>query len=432
MTSRLISLEKSHRTLRKELVKKDREVLEWKRKYESIAEAAEDDGIAKAAEQLQEVQRANFLLRGQVHEMESFLQDYGLIWVGANVATDEPSLSENIGSRIDFSMLFRRLHELNALAGEGKTHISKDGKNARFNFDPEKIPLAVFQDGVLIRRGPFRPFSDETTQRFVSDVLDGYFPPEFKNDYPDGVIFDIKDCSKECYINGADGGGGAGGGGGGGTDGEPNFKAFGGQGNKIGGQIKPMSREEFLKRLPEKMISKGRVVNIRDGIASKLDAMNGRDSGGSKNEGRSMGDDDRHRSLSPSQPSAKGEANNGGIKIAETPALTMLKRSATLGELHADEEVTTLRIKLPKEGRNSTGTTSLLLKMYFNDTIGALREHVASNLPGVVEFDLRTSYPSKMLKDDTLTLVEAGLTPNAALIVSVVSGGSTASKGNKK
>ena len=148
MTSRLISLEKSHRTLRKELVKKDREVLEWKRKYESIAEAAEDDGIAKAAEQLQEVQRANFLLRGQVHEMESFLQDYGLIWVGANVATDEPSLSENIGSRIDFSMLFRRLHELNALAGEGKTHISKDGKNARFNFDPEKIPLAVFQDGV--------------------------------------------------------------------------------------------------------------------------------------------------------------------------------------------------------------------------------------------------------------------------------------------
>lgn len=34
-----------------------------------------------------------------------------------------------------------------------------------------------------------------------------------------------------------------------------------------------MSRDEFLSNLPEKMISKGRVINIRDSIASKLDGI---------------------------------------------------------------------------------------------------------------------------------------------------------------
>ena len=417
MTSRLTALEKSHRTLRTELVKKDREVLEWKRKYETIAEAAEDDGVAKAAEQMQEMQRANLHLRAQVHEMESFLQDYGLIWVGKNDTKDEPTLSENIGSRIDFSLLFRRFEELNHLAGEGKAQISKDGKKARFNFDPEKIPLAVYQDGLFIRRGPFRPFAEDTTQRFVSDVLDGYFPPEFKNDYPDGVIFEIKNCSKETYTNGN-------------GNSDSNFQAFGGQGNAVGGQdnntrnTKPMSREEFLNRLPEKMISKGRVVNIRDGIASKLEGVQEEQ----KNNGGEERGEEEEECTSPLRRSS-----SGGIKIAQTPALTMLKRSATLGELHADEEVTTLRIKVPnsRDSRDSRGgTTSLLLKMYFSDTIGALRAHVASNLPTLTDFDLRTSYPSKIFRDDSITLVEAGLTPNAALIVSVCGGSS--GKGGKK
>jgi UBX domain-containing protein 11 len=417
MTSRLIALEKSHRKLRTEMVHKERQVLEWKRKYEAVVNAAEDDGIQKAAEKVQELQRANLILRGQVHEMESFLQDYGLIWVGSTSKTDESSLSENIGSRIDFTMLLRRLNELNVLAGEGKAKISKNGKNARFDFDPEKIPLAIFQDGLLIRRGPFRPFSDNSTQRFISDVLDGYFPPEFKNDYPDGVIFDIKNFSHECYINSNhDSNNNR-------NEGSP-FKAFGGIGNRIGQQTKPMTREEFLNRLPEKIISKGRVIDIRSGIATKLNGDDGSIEEG-KGNNESVMSKNRNKDDCPTSP--VHQSQDSGIKIAQTPALTMLKRSATLGELHADEEVTTLRIKIPK---GSTTTTSLLLKMYFSDTIGALRAHVASNIPpNIKEFDLRTSYPSKIFRDDSLTLLEAGLTPNAALIISITN---TNSEGTKK
>ena len=403
MASRLTALEKSHRMLRTELVQKEREVLEWKRKYESIAEAANDDGVVKAAEQMQEMQRANLQLRNHVHEMESFLQDYGLIWVGAaatgnagstttssssTTATTNESLSANIGRRIDFVQFFRRLEELNHLAGDGKASIVKNGRNARFQHDPEKISLSVFQDGLFIRRGPFRPFADTKTQRFVSDVLDGYFPPEFKDDYPNGIIFDVKDNTSNTYdsaVNAAMSST---------TTGENHFTAFGGQGNKIGGDsLTSMSREEFLSRLPEKMITKGRVVSIRDSIASKLDGVDEE-----KEEGNSE------------------DLSSNTVKIGATPALSMLQRSATRGELHADDEVTTLRIKTLKGG-------SLLLKMYFADTIGDLRAHVAQNMAkgrtskDQQEFDLRTSYPSRIFRDDDITLLEAGLTPNAALIV---------------
>tara|TARA_B100000795_G_scaffold81649_1_gene58858 strand:+ start:894 stop:2381 length:1488 start_codon:yes stop_codon:yes gene_type:complete len=406
MAARLTGLEKSHRQMRSELVQKEKEALEWKRKYQALVEATEDDGAAeRSIKKAQELFTANSFLKSQVHEMESFLQDYGLIWVGANdtnsndrtatttttttTTTTDTNLAQDIGARIDFHQLFRRFDELNHLAGDGKAKISKDGKNARFNFDAKKLSISVYKDGLFIKRGPFRSFSDEKTQRFVSDVLDGYFPPEFEKDYPDGIIFTVTDCTKEIYATTIEG------------TAESNFTAFGGQGNIIGGQqTQPMSRDEFLSNLPEKMISKGRVINIRDSIASKLDGIDETDAI-SKQEGK----------LNEIGVQANGEKEDTlSMTIGKTPALSMLKRSATLGELNADREVTTLRIKMP-------GGKSLLLKMFFDDKIEDLRKYVTDNMNGSDEFDIRASYPSRMFRDDDLTLVEAGLTPNAALIV---------------
>jgi hypothetical protein len=146
------------------------------------------------------------------------------------------------------------------------------------------------------------------------------------------------------------------------------------------------------------MITHGRVVSSRDGIASKLDGV----------------DEEKEESRSSSSSSVVEDLSNT-VKIGSTPALSMLKRSATRGELHADDEVTTLRIKTLEGG-------SLLLKMYFSDTIGDLRAHVAQNMATTttkdqLEFDLRASYPPRIFRDNDMTLLEAGLTPNAALLV---------------
>jgi hypothetical protein len=49
-----------------------------------------------------------------------------------------------------------RLRQLNALAGAGRAVVIERG-GAHSLAVKEGIPLAVFADGILLRRGPFRP-----------------------------------------------------------------------------------------------------------------------------------------------------------------------------------------------------------------------------------------------------------------------------------
>ena len=74
-----------------------------------------------------------------------------------------------------------------------------DGRGVhRFGFK-SKVRLAVYEDGILLKRGPFRPYDHPAGEKFVRDVLDGYFPSEFKESYPDGIVFDLVDKSCETH-----------------------------------------------------------------------------------------------------------------------------------------------------------------------------------------------------------------------------------------
>lgn len=57
------------------------------------------------------------------------------------------------------------------------------------------VPITLYADGFLLYRGPFRHWADEDSQTFLNDVLDGYFPAQFKDSHPGGLIFDIVDKS---------------------------------------------------------------------------------------------------------------------------------------------------------------------------------------------------------------------------------------------
>lgn len=52
--------------------------------------------------------------------------------------------------------------------------------SVRCCIDGPRFPQAAHSHGS-------RPFAAESTQAFVQDVLDGYYPKEFQKDYPDGV-----------------------------------------------------------------------------------------------------------------------------------------------------------------------------------------------------------------------------------------------------
>ena len=120
--------------------------------------------------------------------------------------------------------------------------------------------MEVFADGVLIGRGPARPFESGHADAFVRDVLDGYFPTEFKDTYPDGVAFEIRDSRHASCAA------------------EPSFTGEGrASGRKVktladmGGGDVSLDAGDFLDGLPRKVISTdGRVVDVRGSVEKRL------------------------------------------------------------------------------------------------------------------------------------------------------------------
>ncbi len=136
-------------------------------------------------------------LERQARDMVKFLGDYGLEWVGhggdeggAGSSSSSSVASGGEGSSaggevppIDFALVLFRLQQLNALAGEGKSRVvSKDGVS-RLVAEPlgGRMQLTLYSDGLLLRKGPFRPYGREATRLFIQDILDGYFPYELKD-----------------------------------------------------------------------------------------------------------------------------------------------------------------------------------------------------------------------------------------------------------
>jgi hypothetical protein len=49
------------------------------------------------------------------------------------------------------------------------------------------VCYSFWRDGIFARGGPLRPYSLPECRVLVADLMDGYFPWELKEDYPDGV-----------------------------------------------------------------------------------------------------------------------------------------------------------------------------------------------------------------------------------------------------
>ena len=49
----------------------------------------------------------------------------------------------------------------------------------------------LYANGIVMFSGPFRPFTDAETRICIKDIMDGFFPSELQNRYPDGVPFSV-------------------------------------------------------------------------------------------------------------------------------------------------------------------------------------------------------------------------------------------------
>ena len=89
--------------------------------------------------------------------------------------------------------MVKNINELNALSDYNEPKIV-DFKSNGAKFETSKsVDLTLFANGISLYSGPFRSFHDSLTKKFCIDIMDGYFPSELQEKYPDGVPFNLFD-----------------------------------------------------------------------------------------------------------------------------------------------------------------------------------------------------------------------------------------------
>ncbi|KAG8506729.1 UBX domain-containing protein 11 [Galemys pyrenaicus] len=398
-------------------------------------------------------------LQRQVGEMERFLGDYGLKWVGEPVDQEDsedrtdsedderdwmttkkfwkPALIRNqqdgvsdlvttessecqrvwavfsrwavaamgrgswvfillpgdslVPPEVDFDRLLASLKDLSELVVEGDTQVLPVPGGARLGI-LEPIPLKLYQNGIIMFDGPFRPFYDPATQRCLRDILDGFFPSELQRLYPDGVPFKVSDLRNQIYP-------------------ENGLDPFPGEGRTVGHVIRRaldrmerpgsgMTAEKFLNRLPKIVIREGELVDIRGPIR---DTLKGRGSGCGTGRAQS--------SITAFQNCCPLPAQIQEI-VVETPALVAERERSQKSPESPSPPLSMLRIK------SENGEQVFLLMMQPEDTVGDVRTLLAeARAVDAAAFEIFSTFPPVVYHDDALTLQAAGLVPNAVLLL---------------
>uniref|UniRef100_A0A3Q3GYC6 UBX domain-containing protein 11 n=1 Tax=Kryptolebias marmoratus TaxID=37003 RepID=A0A3Q3GYC6_KRYMA len=198
MMQRVTSLEATVRSQAREIQDKEKHISVLERRLR----AQEESGSARRPSSGgDDAERRCQRLQSQVQQMEKFLSDYGLIWVGDDSAESEGTHSSDgdlwqTGPPADrsfcmnFDLVLRRIRELNVLTGEGEAFVQATACGAKLaRKDP--VQLWLYSNGILMFNGPFRSYQEHSTQQCMQDIMDGYFPSELQDRFPDGVPFEV-------------------------------------------------------------------------------------------------------------------------------------------------------------------------------------------------------------------------------------------------
>nr|KAF6384093.1 UBX domain protein 11 [Pipistrellus kuhlii] len=289
--------------------------------------------------------------------------------IGAPVGRQADSV---VPHEVDYDRLLASLRNLGELVEDGDTQVEPMPKGSQAH-GLEPIPLKLYRNGIMIFDGPFRPFRDPSTQGCLRDILDGSFPAELQRLYPDGVPFKVSDLRNQVYP-------------------EDGLDPFPGEDRVTGMQRirkaplmehtdSRMTPEKFLSRLPKLVIRQGEVIDIRGPIRDAL------------------------QNCCP-WPQPVQEV------VVETPALAAERERSQEYPESPVPPFSMLRIK------SENGEQAFLLMMQPEDTIRDVKALLAEARgmdPNA--FEIFSAFPPKVYREDQLTLQEAGLVPNANLLL---------------
>jgi hypothetical protein len=318
-------------------------------------------GSADAVAQINDLKYNNAKLQLKLQEMEHFLGDYGLLWVGHNrddddVASDnddqgtdgDAAHGKQIGSSaplqhiVSFSEFNLHIGELNAVIYSEPAQVITEGSNQRkarlvqASELVEKVRIVYYQNGLMIKNGPFRACDSGNYKTFVKDIVDGYFPSEFQEEYPSGVVFDLKDQHWVPFVEGK-------------TD---SFM-----------QQNRMSKAQLLNRLPKTVIHNGEVVGIREDIGSRLIGGGGLSGGGSGASG-------------------VAEAGAGVGSTVSAPKAKVVIDTFSLADSSSMGQDVRIQVKWVDQ------TTVVVAKMHEHNTVGDLKAYLERHFASAIDTNI--------------------------------------------
>ncbi|XP_063954887.1 UBX domain-containing protein 11-like [Lytechinus pictus] len=435
MMGRISKLELQVKYYAKEIIEKDKKINILEEKIGLMRKYQDEPDIE--SQRVKELERKCQSLQEQIQDMEDFLSDYGMVWVGGTHEEDEAKsakvdgLYQEIDSGIksqevwrpgssfvssddcvpNFDLLLKNIKELNILAREGEKKIQHTVSGARFK-TVESIPLTLYANGIFMFNGPFRSYQDPETQQCMEDLMEGYFPTELQTRYPDGVPIKVDDQRDVVFKDQRD------------------REFFPGTGLTVGGcndgpsrlvpsnldkatsmnssgppvsqehsplklretskpPVDPLSVDQFLGKLHPVVSSDGKVIDVRSSVADLL----------------------------------KEETIPNAVTVVDTPIVQGIKERAMSGKAGLSNrplsarssprsDVATLRVK------SESGDHTFILKLRFTDTIGDLRMHLdKQRKPQSRDYILVTTFPNRTYTKLDATLEESCLTPNATVLM---------------
>ncbi|CAG6015791.1 unnamed protein product [Menidia menidia] len=387
MMQRVTLLEQTVKHQQQEIKHKERKISVLERRLK----AQEESGGAGSQSGRDDLERRCKQLQSQVHEMEDFLNDYGLIWVGEGEMSDpadteqtcdphpgQPGTSAHGSFHMNFDLVVQRIRELNVLAGEGESFVQSTATGAKLA-KKEPVQLRLYSNGVVMFDGPFRSFQEDSARQCMQDLMDGYFPSELQQRFPDGVPFQVHDLRHQEFTARLPAG------------------AFPGEGQAVGGEEeettnaafhripgRKLTLDRFLNKLPRSVVRAGRVVEVREPLRAML----------------GQGSQDAQSSCPPI--------------LIHTPAQAAMDRSNTAlcDTRRPERAVVTLKL------RSEDGSEAYIVRMYLSETVGQLRGHLdrhrGAGRPG---YHIISAFPQQSFDDDSRTLGSCGLSTNATLLL---------------
>lgn len=216
------------------------------RQLERLLRTQEQE-LRRQEREISQLQADKFSLQRENREMQLFLADYGMRWVGgaaeASAASSTadgaeargaatgvasraaceagPSSSSSSSSAVlpaakgsgmgggtspskaagsasmppDMDVVRRAVQELNELADSSAEVVQRgDGSHSLQQSQPT-LSLIFWRNGMEVQGGELRPYGTPHCTSFLKDLLDGFFPYELKYAFPDGVAFSVQDRS---------------------------------------------------------------------------------------------------------------------------------------------------------------------------------------------------------------------------------------------